>query len=105
MAFRDGVPNMIRNKAAVKTFPNVELVIDADGLGTPLVKIAKYNRITSSETYSFIQFRGIKIFYRSPLEKNGHYDKPPLTFRQVFGLDSVSGGIRARSQPNVIIIA
>ena len=105
VAFRDGVPNMIRDKTALKTFPNVELVIDADGLGTPLVKVAKYNRITSDQTYSFIQFRGIKIFYRSPLEKNGHYDKPPMTLRQVFGLDSASGGIRMRSQPNVLIIA
>jgi hypothetical protein len=105
VAFHDGVPNMIRDKTTLKTFPNVELVIDADGLGTPLVKIAKYNRITSNEAYSFIQFRGIKIFYRSPLEQNGHYDKPPMTLRQVFGLDCVSGGIRMRSQPNVIIIA
>jgi len=105
LAFRDGVPNMICDKTALKTFPNVELVIDADGLGTPLVKVAKYNRITSNQVYSFIQFRGIKIFYRSPLEKNGHYDKPPMTLRQVFGLDSVSSGIRMRSQPDVIIIA
>ncbi len=104
-AVHDGVPNMIQDKLDLKTFPNVELVMDADGLGTPLMKVNKYNRMTSSQLYPFIRFRGLKIFYRSPLESRGHYDKPPMTMRQAFGLDTVPGGIRMATPPNVIIIA
>jgi hypothetical protein len=104
-AVHDGVPYMIRDKATLERFPNVELVIDADGLGAPLVKVRKYNLITSSRIYPCLQFRGIKIFYRSPLERRGHYDKPPMTMRQVFGLDDVPGGIRMEPKPNVVIIA
>ncbi|HLG98471.1 MAG TPA: hypothetical protein VKX49_19290 [Bryobacteraceae bacterium] len=102
---RDGVPVMIRGKAALRTFPNVELVVDMDGLGTPLMKVHKYNRITSSAAYPLIQFRGIKVFYRSPLEHHGHFDKPPLTIPQVFGLQPVPGGVRMESKPNVVIVA
>lgn len=104
-AVRDGVPNMISDKLNLKSFPNVELVIDMDGLGTPDAKVEKYNRITSSQIYPFIQFRGIKVFYRSPLEKHGHYDKPPMTMPEVFGITSVPGGLRILTKPNVVIIA
>lgn len=104
-AVHDGVPNMIGNKLTLKHFPNVELVIDMDGLGTPEAKVEKYNRVTSSQIYPFIQFRGIKIFYRSPLEKRGHYDKPPMTMPQAFGITTVLGGLRMETKPNVVIIA
>ena len=104
-AVHDGVPDMIRNKKSLLTYPDVELVIDADGLGTPYVKVHKYNLITSSRIYPCVHFRGIKVFFRSPLEKNGHYDKPPMTMQQVFGAVAVPGGIRIDAQPNVVIIA
>lgn len=104
-AVHDGVPYMITDKEALERFPNVELVIDADGLGAPAVKAKKYNLITSSRTYPSIEFRGIKIFYRSPLERRGHFDKPPMTMRQVFGLEDVQGHIRMETKPNVVIIA
>ena len=45
-AVHDGVPFMIREKKTVKDFPSVELVIDADGLGSPLIKVHKYNLMT-----------------------------------------------------------
>ncbi len=101
----DGVPNMITQKRTLATCANVELVIDADGLGSPLMKVEKYNFITNRHTYPGVQFRGIKIFFRSPLETHDHYDRPPMTMQQVFGSAPVRGGIRMASKPDVVIIA
>lgn len=101
----DGVPFMIRNKKNLRTYENVDLVIDADGFGTPDSKVSKYNRITDHEVYPFIRFRGIKIFPFNPHEEAGHLDKPLMTFRQIFGLDPTPGGLRMRYKPDVIIVA
>ncbi|HUO32319.1 MAG TPA: hypothetical protein VMU80_24095 [Bryobacteraceae bacterium] len=104
-AVHDGVPFMIQDKKTLKDFPNVELVIDADGLGTPVVKVYKYNLMTDSHAYPFIHFRGIKVFFPNPWEKRGHFDKPPMTVDEIFGVKPVPGGIRMATQPNVVIIA
>ncbi|HLZ10331.1 MAG TPA: hypothetical protein VKT80_17210, partial [Chloroflexota bacterium] len=72
----DGVPAMIGHKSNVKIYPNVDLVITADGLGSSDAKVSKYNKMTDSKVYPFIQFRGIKIFPPNPYEKNGHIDSP-----------------------------
>jgi hypothetical protein len=101
----DGVPSMIDNKKDVKSFDNVELVIDMDGLGKQAVKVVKYNKITDSKTYPFIKFRGIKVFFRNRWEKHGHYDKPPLNLDEIFGLKKVRGGAIIQIKPDVLIIA
>lgn len=104
-AVHDGVPFMIRDKEELREFPNVELVIDADGLGTPAEKIWKYNRMTDSRTYPFVRFRAIKVFLENPNEHAGHIDKPPMTVDQVFGAAPVPGRTRMAAQPDVFIIA
>jgi len=104
-AVHDGVPYMISNKKALKQFHNVDLVIDADGLGGPAEKIRKYNLMTDNITYPAVHFGGIKVFYPNPWEHAGHYDKPPLSLDQVFGLTALPGGLRIKSKPNVFIIA
>lgn len=104
-AVHDGVPYMIQDKKSLRTYPNVELAIDMDGLGSPLIKVHKYNRITNNHTYPFLQFRGIKIFYRDPGEVRGHFDKPPMTVDQIFGTAPVPGGLRMDAKPDVVIIA
>jgi len=104
-AVHDGVPYMIRDKKTLATYPNVQLAIDADGLGTPVMKVTKYNLMTNSETYPSVRFRGIKIFYRCPLEKYGHFDKPPMTMKQVFDAAPVPGGPHMAAKPDVVIIA
>lgn len=100
----DGVPFMIQNKTAVRDYPNVDLAIIADGFGGPDTKVFKYNRMTDSSVYPFIQFRGIKLFPPNPYEKAGHYDKPMLTFRQVFGLDPTPQKERVLVPPDVVIM-
>ena len=101
----DGVPFMVENKKNLKTFENVELVVDMDGLGSPQLKVYKYNRITDNQEYPLIKFGGIKVFYPNPWEKAGHFDKPPMTMEEVFGMKPVSGRLRMTSKPSVIIIA
>lgn len=101
----DGVPFMIKNKEDLKTYNNVEMVIDMDGLGKQAVKVVKYNKITDAKVYPFIKFRGIKVFFRNRWEKHGHYDKPPLGMNEIFGLKKVKGGARMQTKPDVIIIA
>jgi hypothetical protein len=101
----DGVPFMIENKKELKTFDNVELVIAMDGLGKQAVKVVKYNKITDSKVYPFIKFRAIKVFHPNQWEKHGHYDKPPLTLDQIFGIKPAKGGAKIWEKPDIIIIA
>jgi hypothetical protein len=104
-AVHDGVPYMIQQKKTLKVYPNVELVVDADGLGSPAVKIWKYNAMTDSQFYPCIQFRGIKIFFPNRWEVRRHYDTPPMTVDQIFGVKQAPGGRHMASKPNVLIIA
>jgi hypothetical protein len=101
----DGVPFMIEDKMSLKTYENVDLVIDMDGLGKQAIKVVKYNKITDASVYPFIKFRGIKIFFRNRWEKHRHYDTPPLNLDQLFGRKPVKGGAQMQTQPDVIIIA
>ena len=102
---RDGVPVMIEDKSSLRDYPNVELVITMDGLGTPAMKVHKYNVETSDHNYPFVRFRGIKVFYPNKWEHHGHYDKPPMTMDEVFGLKPVPGRLRMNAKPDVLIIA
>ena len=101
----DGVPFMIENKKDLKVFENVELVVDMDGLGTPELKVWKYNRITDASVYPAVKFGAIKVFYPNQWEKAGHYDRPPMTMEQVFGIQPVIGRLRMATKPNIVIIA
>jgi hypothetical protein len=100
----DGVPFMIQNKTDVKDYPNVDLVITADGFGSPDAKVSKYNKMTDATAYPFIKYRGLKLFPPNPYEHAGHYDRPMLTWRQVYGLDPTPGHEYIKDPPNLIII-
>lgn len=100
----DGVPYMILNKSSLKTFPTVDLVLDADGFGGPDPKAVKYNRMLNDQTYPFIQWRAIKLFLPNP-EAPNHYDKPQMEWPAVFGRRDTPGGYRMRWPPNIVIIA
>lgn len=96
--------DMIRNKTTVRLYTNVDLVINADGLGTPYAKVSKYNVITSSSLYPFIHYRGIKLFPQGPSTTEGHYDTPMMSMQQALGLEAVPGGRRIETPPDVIIM-
>jgi len=101
----DGVPFMIKDKDKIKIYQNVELVFNMDGLGQKTIKVVKYNKITDAGVYPFIKFRGIKIFFRNRWEKHGHFDKPPMTLDEIFGIKKVKGGVKMEPKPDVVIIA
>jgi hypothetical protein len=100
----DGVPFMIQNKNDLKTYDNVDLVIDMDGFGEQAVKVTKYNKITDSKKYPIIKYRGIKVFFPNQWEHHGHYDKPPMNLDQIFGLEPAKAGPKMHAKPDVLII-
>ncbi len=79
--FQDG---MIQNKQILKPVPNVEMVLHADGFGTPEQKFVKYDALVRDQP---IQYGGFKLFYDQ--------DAPLLSPKQV--LD--------RLEPNPAVIS
>jgi hypothetical protein len=63
---------MITNKQAIEPVPNVQIVLHADGFGTPEQKIEKYNALVRDQP---IQYGGFKLFYEQ--------DAPLLSPKQV----------------------
>jgi hypothetical protein len=74
---------MIRNKDELRSVPEVQLVINFDGIGTPLDKIRGYVALVYDEP---VGFAGIKLFFSQ--------DKPVLTPRVV---------VRLLPSPDVVI--
>ncbi len=96
--------SMVTRKRDIQALPEVELVYDADGFGSPDAKIVKYNAITNPEAYPQLKWRGIKIFsYNRHAPR--YSDAPVLTPRQLFGLDTTSGGRRMWAAPHLIVLA
>jgi len=96
--------SMVYGKRNLEVFPEVDLVLDADGFGSPDAKILKYNAITNPEAYPHLQWRGIKIFQYNKYAPR-FSDSPVLTPRQLFGLDSTRAGWRMWAPPHLIVLA
>lgn len=60
-------PDMIRNKALLKDFPNVDLVIDMDGFGGQAIKLAHYLRFVVEDG---AEHSGMKLFFDPALDVN-----------------------------------
>lgn len=60
---------MLTDVENIKPLPEVQVVIDMDGWGSPERKIGTYTRVVAPEP---VQFVGIKLFYKNDL-------KPPST--------------------------
>ena len=68
--------SMIENKDQVEPMAGVQLVIDADGWGTPEDKRATYDAVISQQP---IEFHGMKLFYQQ--------DVPLMTPEEVLDLE------------------
>ena len=68
--------SMLSNKEQIEPVPGVQLVIDADGFGTPDEKRASYEVVI---TESEIEYNGFKLFYRQ--------DEPLMTAEEVLALE------------------
>lgn len=66
---------MLTNSANIKLDPRVQVVMDMDGFGTPVIKEDAYNSFIAGE---LVQFTGFKLFYKK--------DRPVMTPDQVLGL-------------------
>lgn len=65
-------PTMIQNKIIIQDHPYTELVIDADGFGTPETKLADYQQYSGEPGW---EYGGLKLFYK--------WDYPILTPEQI----------------------
>ena len=75
--------SMLPDKANIQGYPFVELVIDADGFGSPGSKISDYNQYAVEPGF---EYGGLKLFYQ--------FDSPLMSPRDVMSLSP---------QPAVII--
>lgn len=60
--------DMLTNKASIRPYEHVELVIDADGFGAPAVKLDQWNRVIRQDN---VERAGIKLFYRHDARSGG----------------------------------
>jgi hypothetical protein len=67
--------DMIAGKDQLGPYPGVQLVIDADGYGSPELKTAIYNFLVRDEP---VEFAGVKLFYRQ--------DIPVMTPQEILAL-------------------
>jgi hypothetical protein len=65
---------MVTNWQEIKPLPEVEVVMDMDGFGTPPQKVKIYKDIVASEP---VQFTGIKLFYKNDILQPGSYLMTP----------------------------
>lgn len=101
----DGVPFMIQNKKTLKTYPTVEIVLSADGVGGADSKITKYNKMLNDKAYPFIKYRAFKIFTPNPLAGPQHQDRPQMDWDWTFGKKTTPNGAKMSWPPDVIIVA
>lgn len=61
--------NMVREYHAIKKRPEVQIVMDMDGWGSPARKINTYKQFVYGEP---VQFTGFKLFYKNDLREPPH---------------------------------
>lgn len=79
--FTDG---MVQNASDIKLHPELQVVMDMDGWGTPELKKATYYRCIYKEP---VQFSGFKLFYVNDTEKVGR--KEMMSIKEVLSLKPV----------------
>ena len=60
---------MVRNTSKIKLHPEVQIVMNMDGWGEPVLKHSTYIRYIYREP---VQFTGFKLFYKNDLKKAPH---------------------------------
>lgn len=61
-------PDMLKNKVSIRPSAWVETVIDADGFGSPSLKLDQWNRVIRDDN---VQLPGIKLFYQQDAKNGG----------------------------------
>lgn len=60
---------MVKNYRNISLHPEVQIVMNMDGWGEPVLKYSTYNRYVYREP---VQFTGFKLFYKNDLKKSPH---------------------------------
>jgi hypothetical protein len=60
---------MVRNYRNIKLHPEVQIVMNMDGWGEPVLKLSTYKLYIHKEP---VQFTGFKLFYKNDLKKAPH---------------------------------
>jgi len=86
------------------------LIVGADGTVVRLLESNLPVGLISQAAYQSATFRlhcgdRMQIFFPNRWERRGHFDKPPMTLQEIFGLMTVPGALRMATKPNVVIIA
>jgi hypothetical protein len=61
-------PDMLTNKLLIRPYAHIELVIDADGFGSPGLKLDQWNRVIRQDN---VERAGIKLFYKQDARNGG----------------------------------
>ena len=70
---------MVTDYRAIKPLPEVEIVIDMDGFGSPTLKVSTYKSFIARQP---VQFTGFKLFYKNDVRIGGRL----MTPAEVLGL-------------------
>lgn len=70
---------MVSDYRAIRPLPQVEIVMDMDGFGSPSLKIGTYRSFIASQP---VQFTGFKLFYYNDVK----YGRRLMTPRQILAL-------------------
>ncbi len=86
-------PHMVTDKASVKNYDKIDLIMNLDGHGSPTLKINIYNGLYTGDVSAKVA-GGFKLFFKE--------DKPSMmTPKQVLGMESV-GKIKINEPPKFI---
>jgi hypothetical protein len=69
---------MVTDYRAIKPLPEVEVVMDMDGFGSPPLKVATYKDFIASQP---VQFTGFKLFYKNDVKWGGRLMTPQQVLR------------------------
>jgi hypothetical protein len=69
---------MVTDFHAIKPLPEVEIVVDMDGFGSPALKLAAYREFIASQP---VQFTGFKLFYKNDVKWGGRLMTPAHVLR------------------------
>ncbi|HEV2498784.1 MAG TPA: hypothetical protein VGY31_04290 [Terriglobia bacterium] len=69
---------MVTDFRAIKPLPEVEIVMDMDGFGSPPLKLAAYRDFIANQP---VQFSGFKLFYKNDVKWGGRLMTPEQVLR------------------------
>lgn len=70
--------DMVTDSRAIKPLPEVEIVMDMDGFGSPVLKLSTYKAYIASQP---VQFTGFKLFYKNDVIIGHHLMTPAEILR------------------------